>query len=136
MKNRAEIRWIPSEIKYRFRIGWHSILGPGQKVELSNSSGFASLQIFQIETTNEIIIAPNMFRNEMYFISVIDFTAFFRPISVTHRNSVLHQSSQHYDYDTSLFPNHLIWWNGPKIVPIIGQSKRETKLIRPMVVQL
>lgn len=44
---------------------------------------------------------------QAYLIDVIDFASFFRPVPMAHGDSVLHKSAQHYNDNTSLFPDHL-----------------------------
>ena len=100
-------RRSPPELKYGLSVGRNSILGPRQEVELSHCTGFAGLQVLQIETPHEIVVAPDVLRHQMHLIVVVEFAAFFRPIPVTHRHTVLHESSQHDYYDTTLLPYHL-----------------------------
>lgn len=104
-------------------------------MELSNGSGFSSLQVLQIETPHQVIIAPYMlthqvylthengqlfskqiicefffcfsFTSYIYLVYVIEFGSFFRPVTMTQNNVVLHQSGQHDDYHTALLPHHL-----------------------------
>lgn len=42
-----------------------------------------------------------------YFVYVVEIGSLFRPVAVTHRDSVLRQFSQHDDDHAALFPHHL-----------------------------
>ena len=76
-------------------------------MELGDGSGLTSLKILEIETAHQIIVTPDVLRNQMDLIVVIEFTAFFGPISVTHGHTILHKTGQHNNDDTTLLPNHL-----------------------------
>ena len=106
----------PSEIKNRFSVWWNTILWPRQKVKLCDSSCFTTFQIFQIETSNKIIVTPDVFRNQMHLVVLIYFAAFFGPVPVTHAESVLAETCQHHNDHTTLFPDHL-----PKVCTGVGQ---------------
>lgn len=50
----------PSELKQSLRRGGHSVLGPGQEVELRYGAGLAGALVLQVEASDEVVVAPDV----------------------------------------------------------------------------
>lgn len=57
---------LPAEVKKRFDGAWHLVILPGEEVELSDCPRFVSLQILQVEAPHQVIITPDVLRDQVY----------------------------------------------------------------------
>ena len=56
---------LPSEVEKRFDGGGDPEVRPSQEVELRHGAGLVRLQVLQVETSHQVIVAPYMFRHQM-----------------------------------------------------------------------
>ena len=56
---------LPSEVEERFDGGGDPEVRPGQEVELRHGAGLVRLQVLQVETSHQVVVAPDMFRHQM-----------------------------------------------------------------------
>lgn len=85
----SQVRVIPSELEKGLGGGGDSVVGPRQKVELGDGPRLPSFDVLQVETPDEVVVAPDVLAHEMDFVDVVDFAAFFGPVPVTHGVAVL-----------------------------------------------
>ena len=57
---------IPSEVKESLDGGWDAKVGPRQEVELRHGARLVRLQVLQVETAHQIVVAPDMLRYQMH----------------------------------------------------------------------
>ena len=55
----------PPEVQKSLDRARDSKVKPGQEVELGHSPSLVCLQVLQVETTYQVVITPNMFRNKV-----------------------------------------------------------------------
>lgn len=87
------LMYLPSEFKQSFGGLGNAILWPREEMKLRDGSSLASAQIFEIKWADQVIIAPDVFRDQMNFIDVVQFRTFFWPVPMTHRLSFLSKPS-------------------------------------------
>lgn len=57
---------VPAEVQQGACGGGNAVRRPAQQVELGESAGLLSLNVLQVETTNQEVFAPDVFRHEIH----------------------------------------------------------------------
>lgn len=82
---------LPSEVEDCFERSWDRFFRPWEKVELSNGSTLICFQVLEKKWSNQIILAPDVFGNEMHFKVTIDLWSTLWPVATTQAVSWFHQ---------------------------------------------
>lgn len=65
------MRWcsvaaVPAEVQQGACGGGNALRGPAQQVKLGQSAGLLSLNVLQVETTNQEVFTPDVFRHKIH----------------------------------------------------------------------
>ena len=124
---------LPTELEQALGGLGHSVLGPREEVELGDGAGLPGAQILQVERAHEVVVAPDVLRDQMHLVDVIELGALVRPVAMAHRLALLRQSRQHHDHHAALLPDEL-----PEVGGGLGQRalRRYVRRVARVVVGL
>lgn len=57
---------LPTKFQQRLGCRRHSMIRPGEKVELSDGAGLVCAEILQVEASHQIILTPDMLGHQMH----------------------------------------------------------------------
>jgi hypothetical protein len=98
---------FPAELEQGLGGLGHVVAGPGEEMELGDGAGLAGAQVLQVERAHEVVLAPDVLRDEVDLVDVVELGAFVGPVAVACRLALLRQSAQHHDDDAPLLPDEL-----------------------------
>lgn len=65
-KGRCWVSAVPAEVQQGSCGGGNALRGPAQQVKLGQSTGLLSLDVLQVETTNQEVFTPDVFRHKIH----------------------------------------------------------------------
>ena len=98
---------LPSKVQNGLGVRRNAILRPGEKVKLGDGSSFARFEVLQVEAAHQVVVTPDVLRDEVHLVVLVGLAALFRPVPVTQVQAVLSEASQHDDDHTARLPDHL-----------------------------
>ena len=82
-------------------------MGPVEVVELGDGARFVGLEIFEVKVAHQVVVAPNVFADQMQLEDVVALAAFLWPVDVAEILVGLAQFRQHHNDGGIVFPDHL-----------------------------
>jgi len=104
---------LPSEVEQRLGGRRDFVVRPRNEVELGNGACFVRLQVLEVETANDVVFAPDVFRDQVNLFTI--------------DNTRLHRSSHHRHHRSKKgikFSHTRYRALCPELIPVYRQSAR------------